>query len=124
MSSSRTQLARIVEDTYVFHRQTERERFCVNKPLHENGHYGRVCNFVAAANSDGSSDSPCQARFSSEMVVGVLQKYIAANTPDVTILDPFVGTGTTFRACATLGFTCVGVELVRVSTWINLISLV
>ena len=40
----------------------------------ENGHYGRVCNFVAAANSDGSSDSPCQARFSSEMVVWVLQK--------------------------------------------------
>ena len=47
-------------------------------------------NFVAAANFDGSSDSPCHTRFSSELVVEVLQKYIAANTSDVIILDPFV----------------------------------
>ena len=112
MSSSRTQLARVVEDIFVFHRETERERFVCNKPVYDTGHYGWVSNFVTAANSD-PSDSPCHARFSSELVMLVLQKYIAAGTRDVTILDPFVGSGTTFRACAQLGFSCVGVELVR-----------
>ena len=100
------------EDIFVFHRETERERFVCNKPVYDTGHYGWVSNFVTAANSD-PSDSPCHARFSSELVMLVLQKYIAAGTRDVTILDPFVGSGTTFRACAQLGFSCVGVELVR-----------
>lgn len=85
-----------------------------NKPLHEDtGHYGKVSNFVEAHNNDGASPSPCKARFSSDMVMQVLQKYIAPNTPGVTILDPFVGSGTTFRACSQMGFACVGVEQVR-----------
>jgi hypothetical protein len=47
------------------------------------------------------------------MVVQVLEKYIAPATPGVVVLDSFVGSGTMFRACSQLGFTCVGVELVR-----------
>ena len=47
------------------------------------------------------------------MVVQVLQKYIAPATPGVVVLDPFVGSGTMFRACSQLGFACVGIELVR-----------
>jgi DNA modification methylase len=47
------------------------------------------------------------------MVVQVLEKYIAPDTPGVVVLDPFVGSGTMFRACSQLGFGCVGIELVR-----------
>ena len=47
------------------------------------------------------------------MVVQVLEKYIAPATPGVVVLDPFVGSGTMFRACSQLGFACVGIELVR-----------
>ena len=31
----------------------------------------------------------------------------------MVVLDPFVGSGTMFRACAQLGFACVGIELLR-----------
>ena len=34
------------------------------------------------------------------MAVQVLQQYIAPGTPWLTILDPFIGPGTTFHACS------------------------
>ena len=110
MSSSCTQLTRIVED--ILH-----ETFMCNKPFHhDTGHFARVSNFVEAANT-GKADSPCQARFSSDMVVQVLQKYFA---PGVVLLDPFVGSGTMFRACKKLEFVCTTVITMPVpALWLN-----
>ena len=47
------------------------------------------------------------------MAVQVLKKYIAPGTPGVVVLDPFVGSGTTFCACSQFSFGCMGIELVR-----------
>ena len=134
MTSSRTAMSRSVEQVFVFVRKSERATFRCNKtrdPVTKK--YSYASSFIEAANNDGATESTCRARFSTDFAKQVLSKYLAKRKRSTVVLDPFVGsgeqslvpdsplfthththaTGTTFRACADLGFACVGVELVE-----------
>lgn len=113
-NTSPNRLTRIVEDVFVFARKDEILTFNANKvalSIGSNGQtfYANVFNYVGAKNNDG----PCalnKATYSSELCEKLLNIYLA-ESQDVTVYDPFMGSGTTAVACQRMGFNCVGSEI-------------
>lgn len=113
ISSSPNKLTRIWEFVFVFCRKAEAMTFKTNKRVtsyRANGQaaYECVYNFIEAANND----EPCpynKATYSSELCEKLLSLYAVGD--DVTVYDPFMGSGTTAVACQRMGLNCVGSEI-------------
>jgi len=46
-----------------------------------------------------------------EKPVEVLQRCVELITPGLTIIDPFMGAGSTLVACVLEGYPCIGIEM-------------
>lgn len=111
-SSSPNKLTRIVEYVFVISRKDEIKTFHCNKgvtSVRKTGQkmYENIFNFVEAKNNDG----PCpynKATYSTELCEWLLNLYSPKNA---TVLDPFMGTGTTANACVRLGLNYIGAEI-------------
>jgi DNA modification methylase len=111
-SCSPNKLTRITEFIFVFCRKNELRSFACNKKIvstRKTGQkmYENVFNYIEAPNNDGSC-SLNKATFSSDLVRQLLEIYA---TKDMTIYDPFMGTGTTAVACKRYGCKCIGSEI-------------
>lgn len=109
---SSNKMTRICEYIYVFCRRTEFYTFTANKKVvsyRETGQaiYENVFNFFQAPNNDGSTDLN-KATFSTKMVNELIDRYVL---PTDTVLDNFMGTGTTIMACMSRGIKAIGIEL-------------
>lgn len=109
---SPNKLTRITEFVFVFCRESEMKTFNCNKKvtsLRKTGQkmYENIFNFIEAPNNDGVCDLN-KATYSSELVRQLLEIYA---TKDMTVYDPFMGTGTTAVACKRYGCKCIGSEI-------------
>lgn len=109
---SANKLTRITEYVFVFTRKTEFDTYTMNKKVKSVSRTGQkfyesTFNFISARNNDGTCDLN-KATYSSELCEKLLNMY---GKPDMTIYDPFMGTGTTAVACKRLGMNCYGSEL-------------
>ena len=109
---SKNKLTRIVEDVFIFCRKDEYKTFNCNKEVSSIGKNGQTFykntfNFIEAKNNDGSCKLN-KATYSSDLCKQLLNIYAQ---PNITVYDPFMGTGTTAAACAELGLNCFGSEL-------------
>ena len=111
-NTSSNRLTRIVEDVFVFCRETESTTFHANKPISRIGtngqtYYKCLYNFIEAPNNDEVCTLN-KATFSSDLCKQLLNMYA---TTESVVYDPFMGTGTTAVACKMLGMGCIGSEL-------------
>jgi DNA modification methylase len=111
-SCSPNKLTRITEFVFVFCRKNELGSFACNEKIvstRKTGQkmYENVFNYIEAPNNDGSC-SLNKATFSSDLVRQLLEIYA---TKDMTVYDPFMGTGTTAVACKRYGCKCIGSEI-------------
>lgn len=111
-NTSSNRLTRIVEDVFVFCRETESTTFYANKPISRIGtngqtYYKCLYNFIEAPNNDEVCNLN-KATFSSDLCKQLLNMYA---TTESVVYDPFMGTGTTAVACKMLGMGCIGSEL-------------
>lgn len=110
---SPNKLTRIVEDVFVFCRKDEFRTYKMNKPIVKvssktgQNFYGNLFNFVEAKNNDGRCDLNT-ATYSTELCEKLLKMF---GTENMTVYDPFMGTGTTAVACRNLGMNCIGSEI-------------
>jgi site-specific DNA-methyltransferase (adenine-specific) len=116
---SKIALTRIVENVFVFCRKSERKTAISNKKIvstRTNGNfvqnvYENVYNFIQAPNNDkGSHTEIHKATYSIALCEKLINMYIPEG---LTVLDPFMGTGTTGVACKRLGRKFIGIELDR-----------
>lgn len=112
-SCSPNKLTRITEFVFVFCRKNELKSFKSNKKIKSsrtNGQkmYENIYNFIEAKNNDGSCPYN-KATFSSELCEKLLNIY--AYSKDITVYDPFIGTGTTAVACKKMDIGCIGSEI-------------
>ena len=109
---SKNKLTRICEFIYVFCRRSEFNTFNTNKrvtsvrPTGQNN-YENIFNIFEAANNDVATNLN-KATFSTDFVTKLLEIY--CNKAE-TVLDPFMGTGTTAVACKRRGNKYIGFEL-------------
>lgn len=109
---SKNKLTRICEFVYVFCRRSEFNTFNTNKritsvrPTGQNN-YENIFNIFEAANNDVATKLN-KATFSTDFVTKLLEIY--CNKAE-TVLDPFMGTGTTAVACKRRGNKYIGFEL-------------
>lgn len=109
---SKNKLTRICEFVYVFCRRSEFDSFTTNKrvtsvrPTGQNN-YENIFNIFDAPNNDGANPLN-KATFSTEFVTKLLEIYCGK---EETVLDPFMGTGTTAVACKRRGNKFIGFEL-------------
>ena len=109
---SKNKLTRICEFVYVFCRRSEFNTFNTNKrvtsvrPTGQNN-YENIFNIFEAANNDVATNLN-KATFSTDFVTKLLEIY--CNKAE-TVLDPFMGTGTTAVACKRRGNKYIGFEL-------------
>lgn len=108
---------RIVEPVIVFCRQTEMMTFLSNKKVTSQFEvtgqklYSPFYNIFEARNNDGSNDLN-KATYSTEFVDRLIDLYCPDESRDGwTILDSFIGTGTTAVSAMAHGMGCVGMEL-------------
>jgi site-specific DNA-methyltransferase (adenine-specific) len=111
-NTSKNKLTRICEDVFVFCRKDEIKSFDTNKKVKSTNdrgqkYYENVFNFVEAKNNDGVCKLN-KATYSSELCEKLLSIYAKLN---MTVFDPFIGTGTTAVACKNMGLNCIGSEL-------------
>lgn len=97
---------------FVFCRKDEIKSFDTNKKVKSTNdrgqkYYENVFNFVEAKNNDGVCKLN-KATYSSELCEKLLSIYAKLN---MTVFDPFIGTGTTAVACKNMGLNCIGSEL-------------
>ena len=109
---SHNKLTRICEFVFVFCRKDEYKTFRMNKfvkSVSKTGqkYYENVFNFLEAKNNDGPNKLN-KATFSTEFVEKLLGMYAIKG---YTVLDPFMGTGTTAVACVNKGMDFIGFEL-------------
>lgn len=113
VSCSPNKLTRIVEFVFVFCRKSELLTFHCNKrhtSTRPNGQkmYEVFYNYVEARNND----EVCKynkATYSTELCEKCLLMY--GNLNGGVVYDPFMGTGTTAKACQNLGIDCYGSEI-------------
>ena len=109
---SKNKLTRICEFVYVFCRRSEFNTFNTNKritsvrPTGQNN-YENIFNIFEAANNDVATKLN-KPTFSTDFVRKLLVIY--CNRAE-TVLDPFMGTGTTAVACKRRGNKYIGFEL-------------
>ncbi len=108
---------RIVEPVLVFCRKDEMMSFLSNKKVtsqfEKTGQklYSPFYNIFEAKNNDGSN-SLNKATYSTEFVDRLIDLYCPDESrSEWTILDPFIGTGTTAVSAIAHGMKCVGMEL-------------
>ena len=111
-NTSHNKLTRICEYVYVFCRREEFETFNSNKKqinVGKNGqkYYHSIYNYIEAKNNDGKCDLN-KATFSTDLVKKLLDLYISPNS---IVYDPFMGTGTTAKACLLKHMKYVGSEI-------------
>lgn len=109
---SHNKLTRIVEFVYVFCRKDDFYTFKCNKHKlkeRDTGQsiYENVFNFINASNNDESNDLN-KATFSTEFVRKLFKIYAKENS---LVYDPFMGTGTTAKACIIDKHNFIGSEL-------------
>lgn len=109
---SPNKLTRICEDVFVFCRKDEYKTFKSNKQVKSvsktgQKYYASISNFIEAPNNDGSN-SLNKATFSTDFAKQCLEIYAQKG---MTVLDPFVGTGTTLNACKELNLNGIGIEI-------------
>lgn len=110
---SSNKLTRICEFVFVMCRKDEIKSFQCNKEVKSiiestgQKNYGNIYNFIESANNDGSC-SLNKATFSSDFCKQLLNIY---SFEDSIIYDPFMGTGTTAKACIDLNLRWLGTEL-------------
>lgn len=111
--ANKYRLSRIWEFIFVFVRKSEIKTFNINRKIKsissktKQKYYEVVYNYIEAKNNDEVCKLN-QATFSSDMVTKLLNIYGKEN---ITVLDPFMGTGTTGVACAKFGCSFVGNEI-------------
>ena len=104
-TASPNKLTRICEDIFVFVRKDEYDTFTTNKKVvsysmrTNQRNYENICNFVSAANNDGSCRIH-KATYSTELCQWLLGVYAPEGS---VVYDPFIGTGTTAVACLRMG---------------------
>ena len=109
---SPNRLTRICEQVYILVRRDDYETYFCNKPVSsvdESGKkwYSGVMNYIEAKNSDGPNDLN-GAVFSTEFATKLISLYCPVGG---VVYDPFMGTGTTAKACVVTNRKCVGSEL-------------
>ena len=113
---SQNKATRIVEPVIVFCRKDEMMTFLSNKKVvshFDTGQklYSPFYNIFEAKNNDGSNDLN-KATYSTEFVDRLIDLYVPDEEKhDWTVLDPFIGTGTTAVSTSAHNMKCVGVEL-------------
>ena len=111
--ANKYRLRRIWEFVFVFGRKSEIKTFNINRkiksisPKTKQKYYEVVYNYIEAKNNDEVCKLN-QATFSSDMVTKLLNIYGKEN---ITVLDPFMGTGTTGVACLKNNMNFIGIEL-------------
>ncbi len=113
-SVSHNKLTRICEYVFVLCRKSEFKTYNSNKKnvnTMESGQlvYENLFNFIIADNNDESNDIN-KATFSTEFVRKLLNIYAKPNS---LVYDPFMGTGTTAKACIIDKHNYIGSELSR-----------
>jgi site-specific DNA-methyltransferase (adenine-specific) len=111
-SVSHNKLTRICEYVFILCRKSEYKTFNSNKKnvnTMESGQlvYENIFNFITASNNDESNDLN-KATFSTEFVRKLLNIYAKENS---LVYDPFMGTGTTAKACIIDKHNFIGSEL-------------
>jgi DNA modification methylase len=110
-SPSKNRLTRICEFVYIFCRKDELFTFNANKKIiSENNNakfYESINNYIDAPNNDESNDLN-KATFSTKFVRKLLNIYAKENS---IVYDPFMGTGTTAKACIIDNHKFIGSEL-------------
>ena len=109
---SPNKLTRICEFVFVLCRKSEYMTYESNKEVtstRESGQkmYENVFNFIQAPNNDEATTLN-KATFSSELVCKLISIYFKKGN---TILDPFMGTGTTAIGCINCNLNFIGFEL-------------
>ncbi len=111
---SKNKLTRICEFVIVFCRKSEFKTYnsgkTISSYLEKTGQpmYHNMFNFVEAKNNDGANNLN-KATYSTELCIKLLRMY--SPSKDITVYDPFMGTGTTAFACKKLGYNCFGSEI-------------
>lgn len=111
--TSPTKLSRICELVYIIVKKKHLHDFTTNKKVsrinEKTGQkfYKNYTNLIEAKNNDGIK-SKLKASFSEELVRKLVDIYFPTGS---LIYDPFIGIGTTARACQSLGLSWIGSEL-------------
>lgn len=109
---SHNHLTRITEFVFVFCRKWEYETFTTNKQIKSYSNIGQpfyenIFNYIEAKNND--EKCPINgATYSTELCEKLLNIFAS---PQSTIYDSFMGTGTTAVACKLLGLNYIGSEI-------------
>jgi len=110
-SPSKNRLTRICEFVYIFCRKDELYSFNANKKIISESNnakfYESINNYIDAPNNDESNDLN-KATFSTKFVRKLLNIYAKENS---IVYDPFMGTGTTAKACIIDNHKFIGSEL-------------
>jgi site-specific DNA-methyltransferase (adenine-specific) len=110
-SPSKNRLTRICEFVYIFCRKDELYSFNANKKIISESNnakfYESINNYIDAPNNDESNELN-KATFSTKFVRKLLNIYAKENS---IVYDPFMGTGTTAKACIIDNHKFIGSEL-------------
>lgn len=110
---SPNRLSRICEHVYILVRRSDYETYFCGKSVKSiydgtgKPKYAHITNFIEAPNKNGINDLN-GAVFSEEFVTKLLNLYCPIGG---MVYDPFMGTGTTAKACVTANRKCVGSEI-------------
>lgn len=112
-STSSNRLTRQWEFVFVFCRESEKKTFRCNKRITSYRKTGQpafenIPNIIAAKNNDESCPYN-KATFSTDLCTQLLKLYAVGE--NVTVYDPFMGSGTTAVACLRMGLNCIGSEI-------------
>lgn len=111
--TSPTKLSRIIEPVYVIVHKDQLQTFKTNKkiskvnPKTNQKFYKNYTNIIEAKNNDGIKTKH-KATFSTQLVKSLIEIYFPENS---LIYDPFMGIGTTAKACLEKNCQFIGSEI-------------
>lgn len=111
--TSPTKLSRICELIFILVKKQRLRNFKTNKMVSKINQktgqqfYKNYVNFIEASNNDGIK-GPLKASYSTELVCKLINTYFPKGS---MIYDPFIGIGTTAKACIKSGLKFVGSEI-------------